>query len=85
MGDGRSPIDADVPFPGKESVVSLQLEHKPLTQEQRMEVFRVLVQAQDRGLSVSASRAAVGQRYRLSDVQLLRIEQEGLDAEWPPL
>jgi hypothetical protein len=66
-------------------MVSLQLEHKPLTQEQRMEVFRALVRAQDRGLSVAESRAAVCQQYGLSDVRLRRIEQEGLDAEWPPL
>ena len=63
----------------------MQQEHKPLTQQQRMAVFRALVEAQDGGLSVPASRKAISQEYGLSDVQVRRIEQEGLDAGWPPL
>jgi hypothetical protein len=50
-----------------------------------MEIFRALVQAQDGGVPVVDARRAVCQEHGVSDVQLRRIEQEGLDAEWPPL
>jgi hypothetical protein len=50
-----------------------------------MDIFRALVQAQDGGVSVANSRKAICQEHGVSDVQLRQIEQEGLDAEWPPL
>jgi hypothetical protein len=65
--------------------VALQFQLKPLIQQQRMEIFRALVQAQDRGVAVAESRKAACQEHGLSDVQLRRIEQEGLADGWPPL
>jgi hypothetical protein len=53
--------------------------------EQRMLVFAALVKAQDAKLSVSSSRKATAERFGLSEQQVRKIEQEGLDGEWPPL
>ena len=58
---------------------------KPLSQSQRMEVFRALVDAQDAGMSLPQSRQAICQKFAVNERQLKRIEREGLDANWPPL
>jgi hypothetical protein len=54
-------------------------------EERRREVFRALVEEQDRELGVERSRRAVARRFGLTEAQVRRIEQEGLDGEWPPL
>jgi hypothetical protein len=54
-------------------------------EERRREVFRALVEEQDRELGVERSRRAVARRVGLTEAQVRRIEQEGLDGEWPPL
>jgi hypothetical protein len=53
--------------------------------EQRRVVFRALVEAQDRGASVYRSRLEVAEQFDLSDSVLRRIEQEGVEHDWPPL
>jgi hypothetical protein len=58
---------------------------RKFSREQRMEVFKALVEAQDANTSIAQSRKEVAQRFDLSDRQLRRIEQEGLDGDWPPL
>jgi hypothetical protein len=58
---------------------------RTLSQAQRMEFFKALVEAQDGKMSVARSRKEVAQRFGISDRQLKRIEQEGVDADWPPL
>jgi hypothetical protein len=59
---------------------------KRLTLQQRREIFSSLVATQDQGLmSVSESRKHVIDQFKISDVQLRQIEEEGLDKEWPPL
>ena len=58
---------------------------RTLSQDQRMEVFKALVEAQDGEMGVAQSRKEVAQRFGISDRQLRRIEQEGVDADWPPL
>jgi hypothetical protein len=58
---------------------------KPLTQEQRMELFLALVEAQDGEMSVEQSRKATAERFGVSESQVRKIEREGLDANWPPL
>jgi hypothetical protein len=58
---------------------------KSLSLEQRMEVFLALVQAQDGNMSVRQSRTATAERFGLSEQQVRKVEQEGLDGEWPPL
>ncbi len=56
-----------------------------LTESQRKEVFLALVTAQDEAMSVARSRKTVAKSFGLSDDQVRKIEQEGLDNEWPPL
>jgi DNA invertase Pin-like site-specific DNA recombinase len=58
---------------------------RPLSEGERKEVFLALVQVQDAGTNVAQSRKEVAQRFGISDRQVKRIEQEGVDGEWPPL
>jgi hypothetical protein len=51
----------------------------------RREAFRALVEAQDRGMSVPDSRREVGDRYDLTDAEVLAVEREGVEKNWPPL
>jgi hypothetical protein len=55
------------------------------TLEQRQAVFRAVVEAQDRGDSVAASRAEVARHFSLTEEQVKEIEREGLAHGWPPL
>jgi hypothetical protein len=59
--------------------------NKPLSQPERMEVFRALVEAQDQNITVVESRKAMARRFGLSERQVQGIEREGLDGNWPPL
>jgi hypothetical protein len=56
-----------------------------LPEERRREVFVALVAAQDGGLSVAASREKVVAELGVSTKDLLKIEKEGLQKQWPPL
>ena len=58
---------------------------KPLSEEQRKEVFFALVDAQDHEMDVAQSRQHVAARYGVSHGQIRQIEREGLDNRWPPL
>jgi hypothetical protein len=61
------------------------MREKALSEPQRKAIFLALVQAQDEAMSVLQSRKVVAKRFGVSDRQVLQIEQEGLDNEWPPL
>ena len=58
---------------------------KALSEPQRREIFRALVDAQDQKLSVLPSRHVVARRFRVSGRQVRQVEEEGLDNGWPPL
>jgi len=59
---------------------------KRLTVQQKKEVFHALVTTQDLGLmTVSQSVQHVAKQFELTEAQLRQIEDEGIDAEWPPL
>jgi hypothetical protein len=58
---------------------------KLLSEDQRKEVFLALVDAQDHDMGVQQSRQHVAARFGLSELQVRRIEREGLDNSWPPL
>jgi hypothetical protein len=59
---------------------------KRLTEEQRKEVFHALVTAQDMGImSIAQSREHIAKQFKITDLQLREIEEEGLMHEWPPL
>jgi hypothetical protein len=56
-----------------------------LPEARRMEIFLALVETQDQDVGVARSRQLVATRFGVSEDQVKRIEQEGLDREWPPL
>jgi hypothetical protein len=56
-----------------------------LPEPRRMEIFLALVETQDQDVGVARSRQLVATRFGVSEDQIRRIEQEGLDREWPPL
>ena len=59
---------------------------KRLTLQQRREIFLDLVQTQDENtMSVPESRQSVIKKYKITDMQLKAIEEEGSDKDWPPL
>jgi hypothetical protein len=53
--------------------------------ERRQVIFQELVEAQDTGMSVAASRSELAKRYSVSEEAIKEIEQEGLANQWPPL
>jgi hypothetical protein len=56
-----------------------------LTVERRRAIFKAVVEAQDGGQPVVASRSAVAARYEVTDEQVKDIELEGLEHGWPTL
>ena len=58
---------------------------EPLTVDQKQKIFKALVDSQDGGMTVGASRAELAKSYSLSMDQVVEIEREGLDNQWPPL
>jgi hypothetical protein len=57
----------------------------PLPEDRRKEIFLALVNAQDQEMSVAQSRKFVADHFGITENQLLRIEREGMDNDWPPL
>jgi hypothetical protein len=59
---------------------------KRLTLQQRREIFLDLVHTQDENtMTVSDSRQNVIKKYKITDILLRAIEEEGSDKDWPPL
>jgi hypothetical protein len=58
---------------------------KQMPVELRMEVFRALVEAQDQEIGTVRSRQLIAERFKVSENEVRRIEEEGLQEEWPPL
>jgi hypothetical protein len=58
---------------------------KTLSMAERMKIFQALVEAQDRGMAVVQSRKTIAEQFRIGEEQVRRIEQEGLEGNWPPL
>ena len=56
-----------------------------LTDDQRKEVFRIIVETQDQGMSVADSRRHVASEYSLSETEIRDIELAGIEGKWPPL
>jgi hypothetical protein len=52
---------------------------------QRQAIFVAIVEEQDKGITVSESRSTVAHRFAVTEDQVRIIEQEGLEATWPPL
>jgi hypothetical protein len=58
---------------------------KRLTLQQRQELFHALVTNQDLGMSVAESRQQVSQQFEVAEDDVRKIEDEGIEKEWPPL
>jgi hypothetical protein len=56
-----------------------------LPEERRREIFLALVNAQDHDMSVAQSRKLMSERFGITESQVMQIEREGLDNDWPPL
>jgi len=57
-----------------------------LSEERRQEIFRALVEAQDRHeFTVPQTRKLIAERFDIGEAHLRMIEREGLDSQWPPL
>ena len=56
-----------------------------LTADRRRAIFRAVVEAQDGGAGVGASRAEAARRYSVTEEQVRAIEREGIRGKWPPL
>ena len=52
---------------------------------QRKVIFLALVETQDKGVKVAESRKVVAEQFGVSEEKVRKIEQEGLEKEWPPL
>ena len=55
------------------------------SESRRKEVFLALVTAQDVEIPVAQSRKEIAQRFGITEAEVVRIEREGLDNNWPPL
>ena len=55
------------------------------SESRRKEVFLALVTAQDGDMPVAQSRKEIAQRFGITEAEVVRIEREGLDGNWPPL
>jgi len=53
--------------------------------DSRQNIFRALVEAQDGGQSVAASRGEIARQFSISENVVKDIEREGLANQWPPL
>ena len=55
------------------------------SESRRKKVFLALVTAQDGEMPVAQSRQEIAQRFGITEAEVVRIEREGLDNNWPPL
>ncbi len=58
---------------------------KRLNIQQRKEIFLALVQMQDQGNNVRQSLETIAEQFSITEAQLKQIQEEGIEAEWPPL
>jgi DNA-directed RNA polymerase sigma subunit (sigma70/sigma32) len=59
---------------------------KRLTVKQKKEIFKALVELQDRNqLKISETIQQVAAQFGISEKEVRKIEDEGIEREWPPL
>jgi hypothetical protein len=56
-----------------------------LGKPERQKIFADLVKLQDKGIKANDSRRQIAENYRINQQQLIEIEEEGIEEEWPPL
>ena len=59
-------------------------EHQ-LPLERRMELFQAVVETQDSGVDTVLTRRRIAKQFGVTERTVRRIEDEGLEGEWPPL
>jgi hypothetical protein len=80
------PVGCFVSLDAEEKMKETAMRAKRLTVQERKDIFRALVTAQDAGtVSVAESRQQMTKQFDITDLQLRQIEEEGLEKEWPPL
>jgi hypothetical protein len=57
----------------------------PLPMDRRMAIFQAVVEMQDTGVPAVVSRRRVAKQFGVSESHVRRIEEEGLQGNWPPL
>jgi len=56
-----------------------------MLQDKRQRIFADLVGLQDKGMNTLESRRQIADRYGIEPQELIEIEEEGIEQEWPPL
>lgn len=56
-----------------------------LPEDRRKAIFAALVEAQDAGATVAASRRQVAEQFGVTLEQVEAAEREGIARQWPPL
>jgi hypothetical protein len=56
-----------------------------LSIEQRMQIFRDVVELQDQDVGAVLARQQVARRHGVGEGDVKTIEREGIDQQWPPL
>ncbi len=56
-----------------------------LADDKKKELFRLLVETQDSGATVVASRQKMADQFGLSVPDVVQVEREGIANNWPPL
>lgn len=56
-----------------------------LSEDQKKEVFRELVEAQDGGVPVPQSRKQMAEKFSVTEDDVRAIEKNGIAQNWPPL
>ena len=59
-------------------------EHQ-LPLERRMELFQAVVETQDSGVDTVLTRRRIAKQFGVTERTVRRIEDEGLEGQWPPL
>ncbi len=54
-------------------------------ESRRKEIFFSLVEAQDQKLGVVQSRKLMVENFGVTEREVRRIEEEGIEKQWPPL
>jgi hypothetical protein len=57
----------------------------PLPLERRMELFRTVVEIHDRGVGPVVTPRRVARQFGVTEAQVRKIEEEGIEGQWPPL
>ena len=61
-----------------------RLSQPDLPESRRKELFHLLVVAQDYAMSVAEAREMACDLFGLMETQVVQIEEEGLESDWPP-